>query len=109
MSFQCHNRFQRSITIFSRAASGRQNLLHVLPAILECSLMVVELLLEVGDLGGSLRALASETLVDGADGDVDEPNFVGGQLLTLYYIHDYFHRGPVGDPNRCLNAGSEER
>lgn len=36
--------------------------------------MVVELLLEVGNLGGSLRALASEALVDGADGDVDEPD-----------------------------------
>lgn len=38
-----------------------------------CSLVVVQLLLQVGDFCGSLGALASEALVDGIDGDIDEP------------------------------------
>jgi hypothetical protein len=33
----------------------------------------VQLLLQVGDFCGSLGALASEALVDGIDGDIDEP------------------------------------
>lgn len=70
---QCHNHFHRSITVSSRASSRAQNLLQVLSTVLERSFVVVQLLLEVGDLGRGLRTLTSETLVDGADGDVDEP------------------------------------
>ena len=38
-----------------------------------CGLVVVELLLEVGDFGCGLCALAGQALVDGIDGDIDEP------------------------------------
>jgi hypothetical protein len=37
------------------------------------SLVVVELLLKVGKFRGGLGAFAGKTLVDCADGDVDEP------------------------------------
>lgn len=37
------------------------------------SLVVLQFLLDVGDLSGCLGALACETLIDSVDGDIDEP------------------------------------
>lgn len=50
-----------------------QNLLQIIPAILMRRLMVMQLLLEVGYLGRSLRTLTGETLVDSINRDIDEP------------------------------------
>lgn len=57
----------------SRTSPRLQNLLQILPAILMCSLVVVELLLKVGNFRSGLGALAGKTLVDCVDGNVDEP------------------------------------
>lgn len=66
----------------SRPTPRLQNLLQILPAVLVCSLMVVQLLLQVCDLSRGLRALAGETLVDRINGDIDEP-ISRNQLLHI--------------------------
>lgn len=53
-----------------------QDLLQVIPAVLVRRLMVMQLLLEIGNFRRRLGALAGKTLVDGVDGDVDEPRTV---------------------------------
>lgn len=58
----------------SRPTTRLQNLLQVLPAVLVRSFVVVQLLLQAGDLSSGLGALAGKTLVDCVDRDVDEPD-----------------------------------
>lgn len=59
-------------TIYSRPPR-LENLLQVLTTLLVRRLVILQLLLEVGDLSGGLATLAHKTLVDYADGNVDEP------------------------------------
>ena len=53
--------------------SGLKNLLQVVATGPVGSLMVFQLLFQIGDFGRRFRAFTSEALVDGIDGDVDEP------------------------------------
>lgn len=62
-----------SSTFCSRPPTRFENLLEILPTLLVCRLVILQLLLEAGDLRGGLAALARKTLVDCVDGDVDEP------------------------------------
>ena len=58
----------------SCSAPRLQNLLQILPAILVRSLVVLQLLLEIDDLRGSLGALPNKALVDSIDGNIDKPS-----------------------------------
>jgi hypothetical protein len=60
-------------TICSRPPTRLENLLQVLPTLLVCRLVILQLLLEVGDLSGGLAALTRKTLVNCVDGNIDEP------------------------------------
>lgn len=60
-------------TFCSRPPTRLEDLLEVLPTLLVCRLVILQLFLEVGDLSGGLAALARKALVDCVDGNVDEP------------------------------------
>lgn len=60
-------------TFCSRSPTRLKNLLKVLPTLLVCRLVILQLFLEVGDLSGGLAALARKALVNCVDGNVDEP------------------------------------
>lgn len=84
MDFTTVRRFRRYLIFFtpissqtsrlSRTTTRLQNLFQVLPAVLVRRLMVVQLLLQIGDLGSGLGALTGKTLVNSIDGDIDEPS-----------------------------------
>ena len=78
----------------SRPTSRLQNLLHILPAILMSSLVILQLLLEVGYLQFSIRALPSKTLVDSINRNINEPKSLPSAAL--------FHPEHPTFPSRTL-------
>ena len=59
--------------ICSRPPTRFENLLQMLPALLARRFVILQLLLEVGDLSSGLAALTRKTRVDCVDGNIDEP------------------------------------
>ena len=83
-----HNFFSSLLSsnqITSRPTSRLENLLKVLSGVLMRRLMVMKLLLQVRDLRAGLTALACKALVNGIDGNINEPR-TGDTNQTRFHI-----------------------
>lgn len=94
-SHPAHHTFFSSLLssnhITSRPTSRLEDLLKVLPGVLMCRLMVMKLLLQVRDLRAGLAALACKALVNGIDGNIDEPR-TGDTNQSQFHIENQKRR-----------------